>query len=385
MTGSMLVGLVGAPNKGKSTLFSAMTMSDVEIADYPFTTIKPNFGVCYATRRCVEGELGVKCTARNSLCRNGIRYIPVNVVDIAGIVPGAHMGKGMGNQFLSDLANADTLIQVVDSSGRTDVNGNACDSCDPAEEVHMFTDELTRWIAGIAVKHAKDKSFGSFLTSFNIKQEDAGRLMQDAGVGYDPSGWSEAQAMEFARAVMKAGKKFIVAANKMDVAGMKAVDDLSSRLNGIDVVGCSAAIELALRKAAKKGVISYDPGASTFETKGSVSEEQGKALEYARKYVSANGSTGVQRLVNDSVFKAHGMIVVYPVEDESKYTDHFGNVLPEAVLMHDGSTALDLAARVHTDLAKGMLYGIDARKKIRVSKEYRLKDNDVIRIVSAAK
>ena len=139
----MQIGIVGAPNKGKSTIFSALTMVEAEIAPYPFTTIKPNFGMAYATRPCVERELGVKCAPRNSLCISGVRHLPVSIVDVAGLVPGAHFGKGMGNQFLNDLIGADMLIHVVDLSGRTDAEGNPGEGFDPAEEVRMVREEMT--------------------------------------------------------------------------------------------------------------------------------------------------------------------------------------------------------------------------------------------------
>ena len=136
MRDSLLIGIIGAPNKGKSTLFSAMTAVEVPIADYAFTTIKPNMGVAYATTECADVGLGVKCTPRNSSCLDGIRKIPINIVDVAGLVPGAHLGKGMGNQFLNDIVNADVLVQVVDASGKTDINGGKAEGA--IERVKMF-------------------------------------------------------------------------------------------------------------------------------------------------------------------------------------------------------------------------------------------------------
>jgi ribosome-binding ATPase len=389
----LLIGIVGAPNKGKSTLFSAMTMADAEIADYPFTTIKPNLGVAYASKECVEKELGVKCKPRNSLCVNGIRKLPVNLVDVAGLVPGAHIGKGMGNQFLNDLMAADSLIQVVDISGKTDSNGNASDSSDPSEDVRMVKEELREWLADILVKHMPalskradgDKALLELLSGFRATEEQVKRAAEASYLTLTNVHWKTEDASKFAAAFLDLNKPLVVAANKLDKSSDAKLAELRKKLPGVNVVGCSAAIELALRKAAKGGVIDYLPGAKSFEYKGKPSREQESALEYMLAYIKKNGGTGVQELIDTCVFRLFDNIVVYPVEDENKYTDHFGNVLPDAILTGKGTTAMEFAGRIHTELAKKMMYGIDAKKKIRIGKDYKLLDNDVIKIVSAAK
>ena len=389
----MQIGIAGAPNKGKSTIFSALTMVEAEIAPYPFTTIKPNFGTAYATRACVERELGVKCKPRNSLCINGVRHIPVSMVDVAGLVPGAHLGKGMGNQFLSDLMGADALIHVVDLSGRTDAEGNPGEGFDPADDVRMVHDEMTSWLAGIVMRHIKSLSRKSgdgralfeLLSGFNVSEEQIKRAADLGSLSVSHMAWSEEDARRFADALLRMSKPTIIAANKLDISGDGALDALRGRLRGFTVIGCSGAIELALKRAGSKGVIDYVPGSSVFEIRGDASAEQRNALSYMAAYLRKNGGTGVQDLINTAVFKVLDNVVVYPVEDENKYTDHFGNVLPDAILMRRGSRALDLAGRIHTDLARSMLYAVDAKKKMRLGKDYELRDDDVIKIVSAAK
>lgn len=389
----MLIGLIGAPNKGKSTIFSAMTSVDVQIADYAFTTIKPNVGVAYATKECAEVGLKVRCNPRNSTCKNGVRHIPINVIDVAGLVPDAHLGKGMGNQFLNDLISADALVQIVDLSGKTGISGNAVDSSDPYLEVEMIRDELSEWLAEILLKHMPklskradgDVALHEILAGFKADIEMIRRAAEKNHLTLSSINWSKTKCREFALSLLEENKPIIIAANKADKAEKGALERLMGKANGIEVVECSGAIELALVKAANRGIIDYEQGANDFTMLGDVSGEQRDALAYMKSYIKEHNGTGVQRLLNSAVFKVLKNIVVYPVEDETHFSDHSGNVLPDALLMRKGSTAYDMAMKIHTDIAKGMKYAVDARKKVRLQKEYVLNDNDVIKIVSMSK
>ena len=233
----MLIGLIGAPNKGKSTIFSALTMNDVQIADYAFTTIKPNLGVAHVPKECVETELGVKCRPRNSTCMNGIRKIPVNIVDVAGLVPGAHLGKGMGNQFLNDLAGADALIQVVDASGETDMHGERTEWADPAEEVLMVRNELVEWIAGIVARHMQQLSrnddsvsgLHALLSGFKATYEQIRHAVASEYLTTSRINWSADECTKFASRFLDDSKPLVIAANKMDKADPKKLDWLKGR------------------------------------------------------------------------------------------------------------------------------------------------------------
>jgi len=389
----MLLGIIGAPNKGKSTLFSALTMLDVAIANYPFTTIKPNHGVAYVSRKCVDSELGVKCNPKNSICMNGTRLIPIEVVDVAGLVQNAHLGKGMGNQFLNDLISADAFIQVVDVSGKTDENGNPCEKCDPAKEFKIVNDELAYWLRDIIKRHINriekrsDSVAGlaEILSSFKVGEKQIEEAAERSYLSLSGINWSDEDILSFARELLRISKPVAVAANKLDMASKEDLDRLKAELKDTLVIGCSGAAELTLRKAAKAGIIDYTPGATEFRIVGKPSKEQEDALNYLAEYIKKNNGTGVQQLINSVVFNLLKMIVVYPVEDENKYTDHYGNVLPDAFLVKEGTTAIELAEKIHTSLAKNMIYAVDAKKKIRVPKDYKLKDNDVIKFVSTAK
>ncbi|MDE1871112.1 MAG: YchF-related putative GTPase [Candidatus Micrarchaeota archaeon] len=390
----MLIGIVGAPNKGKSTLFSALTLNDVGIADYPFTTIDPNKGITYATSKCPETELGTRCGARNSLCQNGIRHIPVNVVDVAGLVEGAHLGKGMGNQFLNDLAASDALMLVVDASGKTDPGGNPCESCDASPEIRMVKGEIADWIASIVKRHMPQISrrqdginaLSEALTGLKVNRDEIKFAIESNGIADARISWSDEDTKKFADKLLEISKPMLIVANKCDVKGSEGeVSILKSSFGEANVVAVSAAIELALRKAEKQHMIERAPGSKEIKILSpSMTKEQTDALGYMQDFIRKSDASA-QGLVNHVVFNLLDDIVVYPVEDENKYTDHFGNVLPDALLMRKGSTALDLAARIHTDIAKNMLYAVDARSKMRLGKDYELKHNDVIRIVSAAR
>lgn len=390
----MLIGIVGAPNKGKSTLFSALTLNEVAIADYPFTTIHPNMGVTYVTRPCPEKELKTKCKARNSLCINGTRKIPINIIDAAGLVEGAHEGKGMGNQFLNDLAASDALMLVVDASGKTDPNGNPCESCDAIEDVKMVKNELVAWLSSIISKHMNQISkrndgidaLAEVLTGLKINKEEIKFTIDATNLSSTRISWNENDLRKFSEQLLEISKPMLIVANKCDIKGSEIqLSMLKSSFGEKNVIAVSAAIELALKKAEEQQIIAYEPGARTFKIiNESITKEQLDALRYMQQFVSSKGANA-QAVVNYMVFGLLERIVVYPVEDENKYTDHFGNVLPDAVLMKKGSTALDLAATIHTEIAKKMLYAVDARTKMRLAKDYVLKDNDVIKIVSAAK
>ncbi len=150
----MLIGLVGKPSVGKSTFFKAATLAEVEIAPYPFTTIKPNHGIGYGRSDCIDKEFNVQCNPNHGFCINHQRFVPVDLMDVAGLVPGASEGKGLGNKFLDDLRQADAFIHVLDISGTTSVEGKilADASYEPWRDVLFLEDELNKWYYNLLIK-----------------------------------------------------------------------------------------------------------------------------------------------------------------------------------------------------------------------------------------
>ena len=393
----MQIGLVGKPNVGKSTFFGAATMAPVEIANYPFTTIAANKGVAFVRSKCACKELGVVCNPRSSACVDGIRLIPIELLDVAGLVPDAWQGKGLGNQFLDDLRQADALINVIDVSGSTDIEGiySKPGENDPMQDIDFLLDEVDHWIFNIIDKgfdriarqiHLQGTKIESALherlTGLGINETDIHNALKDVSPPDNPQLWGDDDMYSLAKAIRIRSKPMIVAMNKADIAPASNLKRISE--SGRDAVPTMAEAELALRRAEKAGLIDYMPGDKSFTIKDPsvLSEGQRKALDYIAENMKRFGGTGVQRCLEKAAYDMLGLIVCYPVEDENKYTDHDGRVLPDALLMPRGSKARDLAYKVHTDLGEGFIRAVNARTKRVVGHDYQLMDGDIIKIVS---
>lgn len=396
-----LLGIVGKPNTGKSTFFSAATLAPAEIANYPFTTIKPNRGIGYIRTPCVHKEFNVQDNPKNSLCIDGIRLIPVEMIDCAGLVPGAWQGRGLGNQFLDEIRKADALIHIVDAAGATDIEGRIVKpgSHDPLEDVKFLEVEITMWMSQIIKrdwsKMARTAESGitdlyalleEKLSGLAIKRPHIFEAVRKAGLNAEkPTAWTEDDLLKFLDALRKTAKPMLIAANKID---LEPSEQNAERLKNSNymVVPCTAEAELALRRAAEKGLIDYRPGDSNFNIlkPEGLTEAQKKALQTVKEKILIKfGTTGVQEAINMAYFKLLNMIVVYPVEDIEKLADHKGNVLPDAYVVPFGTTARQLAYLIHTEIGEGFIYAVEAREKRRIGEDYVLKDRDVISIVSA--
>jgi ribosome-binding ATPase YchF (GTP1/OBG family) len=391
----MQIGLLGKANVGKSTFFSAATETPVPIGNFPFTTIEPNIGVAYVKSDCACKHFEIP--HENPLCVNKIRFIPVKLIDVAGLVPGAHEGKGLGNQFLDDARQAEVLIHVVDIAGTTDIQGQPVPigTHDPLEDVEFVQHEFDQWFVSILQrewdkitreidqKRAKlTDGIAKRFTGLGIKDYQVSDVLQKLNlISKNPKEWADSDIQTFVKELRKNTKPIIIAANKADLC--KDLD-IIKKISDTTVVPCSAETELLLRKASKGGLVNYSPGDESFsivENK-EILPQQKKALDVVKSVFTKIHSTGVQKILNTAVFDSLKFIVVFPVEDETKLINKNGDVLPDAKLLPENSTAKDLAALIHADIAKGFLHAIDCKTKQRIGGDHILKNGDVIKIVS---
>lgn len=389
------IGLLGKANVGKSTFFSAATETPVATGNFPFTTIEPNIGVAYVKADCACKHFGIP--HENPLCVNKIRFIPVKLIDVAGLVPGAHEGKGLGNQFLDDARQAEVLIHVVDIAGTTDIQGQPVPvgTHDPLEDVEFVRNEFDQWFVNILQrdwdkitreidqKRAKlTDGITKRFTGLGIKDFQVQEALQKLNlISKNPKEWQEADIHTFVKELRKNTKPIIIAANKADLCQDL---DVIKKITDSFVVPCSAETELLLRKASKAGIVNYSPGEEKFSVVDNkeILPQQKKALDVVEGVFSKIHSTGIQKILNNAVFDTLKFIVVYPVEDETKLTNKDGDVLPDAKLLPENSTAKDLAGLIHADIAKGFLHAIDCKTKQRIGADHKLKNGDVIKIVS---
>lgn len=387
------LAIAGKPNCGKSTFFAAATMAPAEIANYPFTTIDANNGVAYVRVECACKSLGIEnCPA----CQDGVRFIPIGLIDVAGLVEGAHEGRGLGNKFLDNLREADAIIHILDASGSTDAEGNPVDrgSHNPKQDIGFIESEMKMWVYGLIEKNWNKIQRSSQQKNYSIEDAVADQLaglqitvnhVEEAVriTGINLKTCNEEELINFCGVLVQHAKPFIVIGNKADFAPAELLDELKKE----DIKFTCAAGELALKKAAESGLINYVAGDSDFTINApeKLTAPQKAGLEAIRAMMKQFGGTGVQQAINSAVFDLLDMIVVYPVEDENKYCDGKDRILPDAYLMKRGSTPHDLAYQVHTDIGKGFLYAVDAKTKMRIKESHELKNGDVIKIVSTKK
>jgi len=209
-------------------------------------------------------------------------------------------------------------------------------------------------------------------------------VIQSLGlINKKPTEWDDSDITKFAQMLRKKTKPMIIAANKADLC--KDLDITNEILKNREIVNCSAETELILNKAAKANLIDYIPGNEKIEINKNVdmSPQQKNALSIVENLLTKLNSTGIETVLNSAAFKVLKLIVVFPVEDETKLSNKDGKVLPDAKLLPENATAKNLAETIHQDIAKGFLYAIDVKTKQRIGADHQLKNGDVIKIVSS--
>jgi ribosome-binding ATPase len=398
------IGLIGKTNTGKTTFFNSATLDTAEISNYPFTTKQPNIGNANAISLCVHKEFHVQDSPKNSRCIDGWRFIPVDLIDLPGLIKGAWEGKGLGNQFLSVAAQSDALLHIVDASGSIDASGKIAEpgTGDPVADIGDIEEELVMWylkllegnhdkisravnsgvdtinaitdvFRGIGVREGHVKFALENNNLFSIRFDD-----------FDPQ-----RSKDFCWSLRDISKPTLIVANKVDLpSASQNFRRIREQYKDMIVVPSSADAELTLRRAESRGLIHYIAGDERFEIKdqAGLNDKQKWALNFIRKDILGEYlRTGVQFAINVAVFKLLGMNAVYPVADASRLSDKYGNILPDVYLMKSGSTVEDLARDIHSELAKGLLYALDIRDGLRLPTNYQLKDRDVVSIISTKK
>jgi len=398
------IGLIGKTNTGKTTFFNSSTLSSDEISTYPFTTKKSSTSIGYAITLCVHPEFNVIDNPNNSKCKDGWRYIPIELIDLPGLLKDSWKGKGLGNQFLSIASQSDALLHVVDASGSIDSSGRIAEvgSGDPVSDFADIEEELNMWYQKI-FEGNRDK-LKKIAESDNDQTNALTQLYQ--GMGVKKSHVKEAlritqleekiienydikDSKKFSTELRRISKPTLIVANKIDVKGAsKNFQRLRERYNDMIVIPASADSELSLRRAEQSELIKYSPGSEQFDIlrTNDLNQKQRDALDFIKSDIMGEYMrTGVQFAINVTIFKLLKMNSIYPVTIPEKLSDKNGRVLPDLILLKDGSTIVDLAKEIHSDLTKGLLYAKDLRYNLRVPTNYQLRDRDVISLVSASK
>lgn len=396
----MFIAIIGKPSVGKSTFFKAATLFDVDIANYPFTTIKPNEAMAYVKIHDTAQDLNSKAPSnpREGYVQGTFRFVPLKLLDVAGLVPGAHEGLGMGNQFLNDLAGADVLIHVIDISGSVNEKGEPVEplSYDPANDIKFLENELDYWFKSLltkgwdkfarslmASKEDLPQALSKFLTGVKVNEDHVKDAMKTLSLDTNVKSWSDDDLLNLGRELRIMTKPMVIAANKIDVKG--AIDNferLKKEFPSYPIIPCSSESELALREAAKHNMIKYIPGEDNFEITGKLNEAQTNAINYIKTNIlDTYKTTGVQEVLNAAVFDVLEYIAIHP-GGSSKLEDKDGNRLPDCFLMPPGTTALDFAYRLHTDFGKNFIRAIDIKTKMTVGKDHKMKHLDILEIAA---
>ncbi|MFX1531448.1 MAG: YchF-related putative GTPase [Promethearchaeota archaeon] len=400
------IGIIGKPSSGKTTFLNATCLTHAKVSELPFTTIEPNKGVAYVRTNCICKELNVEDNPKNSICLEGFRFIPINMLDVAGLVPDAHKGKGLGNKFLTDLVKADVLLHIVDISGSLDKSGNivSMGKSDPFEDIVFLENEINLWFKDIieredwskftkGISTEKRKVLEALyerLSGMSVNKTQIIQALKDSNLDTkNPTIWNDLDILKFSETLRIISKPILIVANKIDKEiSEKNLIELKSKYNG-PILPCSALAEHLLREYHENKIITYIPGSIDFkiiQKQKLTSQELETLNKIKEKILIPYEGTGVQNILNYASNNIGNQICVYPVSDVNTFSDNKGNVLPDAFLVKKGTRLRDFVRdKIHSEIAENFMFGIDAKTKKRLGENYELQDKNVIKIVTSSK
>lgn len=396
----MIIGIVGKPNVGKSAFFRSLTLADAESGNFPFTTIDANSAIGYVKIDDPAVPYGQHSMPRDGYVLGDYRFVPNEIIDVAGLVPGASEGKGLGNKFLDDLRQAHALIHVIDLSGGTNEKGECVElnSYDPANDIKFLETELNQWFFKVISKHWHqiekkvkmqdqkiEQALGSVVSGLNINENQIMTALHELNI--NKTNMSE-NLFELSKKLREITKPIIIAANKCDVLmendlWKTKLEKLEKEFPNYKIIPVIAEYEFNLKKAAEAQIISYIPGEDEFQilNENSLNPNQKTGLGIIANHMKKLGGTGVQDALNYAVFDLLKIKPIFPGSEKS-IMGKTQFVIPDCFLMEEKTTALDFAYRLHTDFGKHFIKAIDVKNKIMVGKDHKLKFGDVIEIIS---
>ncbi|KAH6845161.1 P-loop containing nucleoside triphosphate hydrolase protein [Chaetomium sp. MPI-CAGE-AT-0009] len=386
-----LIGLVGKPSAGKSSTLNSLTDATSKVGNFPFTTIDPQRAIGYLQIDCACARHGLsdRCRPNYGACVNGRRSVPIELLDVAGLVPGAHQGKGLGNKFLDDLRHADALIHVVDVSGTTDAEGKNTRGYDPSVDIAWLRSEIVAWIRGnlmekwgsikrrhIAVKATAVETLQNQFSGYGSTTSVVARTLDRLGLKEPLEEWSDETIDRVVNAFTDEKFPTVIALNKIDHPDAdKNIAKIAKMQDPNSIVLCSAVSEIFLRKLAKQGYIRYTEGGEFVDTREDLiadgdpdggglkelDEKNRNRIENLKDMVLYRfGSTGVVQVLSKAA-DILGLVPVYPVRNTSTFgsgSSESKQVFRDCVLVKKNTTVADVGRKIMGDAPIAYIEGV---------------------------
>ncbi|KAL4940711.1 hypothetical protein BDV06DRAFT_17540 [Aspergillus oleicola] len=392
-----LIGLVGKPSSGKSTTLNSLTDASSKVGNFPFTTIDPQRAIGYLQIDCACQRYGVsdKCKPNYGGCTDGKRSVPIELLDVAGLVPGAHQGRGLGNKFLDDLRQADALIHVVDVSGTTDAEGKATRGYDPSQDIEWLYSEIVRWVLGnlmqkwgsikrrhTAIKATAVETLQQQFSGYGSTPSIVARCLDRLGMKEPLEEWSDETVENVVKAFINEKFPTVFALNKIDHPDAdKNISKIAKMQDPQSIVLCSAISEVFLRRLAKQDYIKYTEGSEFVDTREDLiadGDPDGGGLREMDEKLTTRvenlkdmvlyrfGSTGVVQCLSRAA-EILGLVPVFPVRNLHTFSSGAGTAaFRDCVLVKKNSTVGDVARKVMGDVPISYIEGIGG---VRVSED----------------